>query len=176
MLGNKTLHAKAKYSVMPHRLAFLYGAANIRSYEGAPDLEYRIGANSAQFTKGDIVTFSSGFLAVASADSRPVGICDLSATMTSNNQTVAKQEVPFIPASDELLFEMDFNDSSAVEGDIGSFYQLTGTTGAMLVNRSTKSATVGPVVLVKLDPRGEGSAVRGLFKFAKGFQSYTVAS
>lgn len=171
----KLLHSLSRLGeFMQKRSVYLFGTAAVKSDFDTPNYQYLLGTNSAQFTDGDVVTETAGFLAVAGANSRPLGIAKLSATMTASNQTVAKQEVPYIPASYELTFEMDFN-ASAAAADVGAFFQLTGATGAQQVNYSTLSATVGPVVLVKLDPRGEGSVVRGLFRFAKGFQSYTVA-
>lgn len=154
----------------------MYGAQNARTNVDIPsyDSASPIGKNSEVFNKGDIVTVASGFVKVSGVNDRPYGIIDLTATMSSTNQTVAKQRPPIVPNTSDLTFEMDLNADGA-EADNGSFFQLTGTTGAMLVDYSSKSATVGPVVLVKLDPRGEGSVRRGLFRFAKGLQSYTVA-
>lgn len=176
-LSKLGLHKRnAMNSLHANRLAYLVGAVNVVDVsEGSTNVfQNRIGTNSAQFTMGDILTLTSGFLAVAGANSRPVGISNYSGTMTADNQTVAKFEPAFYPASDNLRFEMDFS-ANAAEADVGSFFQLTGATGAQKVDYATKSATVGPVVLEKLDPRGEGSVLRGLFAFAKGFQSYTVA-
>ena len=46
---------------------------------------------------------------------------------------------------------------------------------AQVVDPSTRSATVGIVELIKLDPRREGSTTRGLFRFARPNMGWTVA-
>lgn len=153
----------------------MYGANNPRfAYDEIP-LSYQIGTNSAVFTKGDFLTSASGFAAVSGAASIPLGICERTVTAASDNQTVAKVEVPFYSAKEVFKFEADFDETETVAYQ-GYFYQLTGTTGAMLVDQSTHSATVGVVQLEKLDPRREGSTVRGLFSYARAGQGYTVTT
>jgi hypothetical protein len=137
-------------------------------------LDHATGLNSEQFTKGDIVTKNNGFLDVAdSATEKIWGIAHKSVTMAADNQTVAKVEVPYIPLLPGFQFEMDF-DADASSGDEGSLFGLTGATGAQQVDYATKSATVGQLQLVKLDPRGEGSVRRGLFEVALPQLGYEV--
>jgi len=131
-------------------------------------LQHTIGANSEAFTYGDLVTYASGFLEVvdsATAD-RIDGICKVKKTMASDNQTVLKYEVPYIPLSVDDEFEMEL-DAAATVANQGQFFTITtGGTGAQTVSFSSASASVGQVVLIKLDPRGEGSTTRGLFRVA----------
>lgn len=147
----------------------MYGAKLSRPVGGfAQPLGHRIGTNSEVFAIGDLVDITSGFLEVqdhVTAD-RIIGICKIAKTMESDNQTVDKYEVPYIKLSIDDEFEMDFDDDAA-EANVGQFFQLlTAGTGAQQVDFSTASDTVGQVVLKKLDPRGEGSVVRGLFSIA----------
>ncbi len=130
-------------------------------------LDHEIGTNSAVFAVGDLLDLTSGFLSVLGGTTdRPYGICTKTVTMANNNQTVAKATVPFIPLDNDSEFEMDF-DAAAAQANVGQFFQMnTGGTGAQTVNFSTASDTVGQLLLTKLDPRGEGSTLRGLFKVA----------
>lgn len=154
----------------------MYGAQFPRTNIPVKPLGYAVGTNSTQFTKGDILEKNSGFLKVVNGGTDIlIGISDYSGTMASDNQTVAKQEVPYIPADRDFLFEMDF-DNDAAAADQGSYFTITGATGAQQVSYASKSATVGQVVLEKLDPRGEGSVRRGLFRFAKTSETYTPAT
>jgi len=147
----------------------MYGAKYSRPMGGlAQPLEHVIGANSEVFAVGDVVCFASGFLEVvdsATAD-RPFGICQKAGTMAADNQTVAQVTLPVIPLGMDDQFEMDF-DADAALANQGQFFQLnTGGTGAQTVDLGSASDTVGQVVLVKLDPRGEGDLLRGLFRIA----------
>ena len=130
-------------------------------------LEHHIGTNSAEFNVNDVVDLTSGFLSVLGATTdRPLGICQKKVTMASDNQTVAKVTVPFIPLTVDDEFEMDF-DAAAALANQGQYFQFnTGGTGAQTIDLASASDTVGQVMLVKLDPRGEGSTLRGLFRVA----------
>ena len=153
----------------------MYGANYLRlAYDEAP-LGYIIGTASTTFAKGDILSITSGYGVVSGANSIPLGICDASKVTAVSNETVAKVEIPFYSADQIMEFEMDFNATETVAYQ-GYFYQLTGTTGAMQVAASTRSTTIGVVQLLKLDPRREGSLVRGLFRFARPAMGYTVAT
>lgn len=184
MLGIKSLHKSPNQSLFKHnRLAYMAAPTGLLgghmefNYAEAPGgLAYEPGANSAVFNKFDFVTLASGYLVVVSSDTdRPMGLCDASKTMASDNQTVAKVEVPFYPAQEDFMFEADFDAATQSQANAGTFYTITGSTGQQQISASSGSATVGQVVLEKFDPRGEGSLTRGLFRFAKTYQSYTVA-
>jgi len=152
----------------------MYGANYPRlSYDEAP-LRYVIGTNSEVFKKGEVLAMTSGFGTINTGALDALGICDADKTMASDNQTVAKVEVPFLPASTDMSFEMDFSSAETVAYQ-GYLYTLTGAVGAQVVDPSTRSATVGIVELIKLDPRREGSTTRGLFRFARPNMGWTVA-
>lgn len=145
----------------------MYGAIYKRSRQGLVEpLDHCIGANSEVFAVGDLVCWASGYLEVVdhATSDRPIGICKKAATMTSSNQTVAKATVPYIPLTPDDEFEMDF-DAVATHANVGQYFQLAGlATGTQQVSFASASDTVGQVMLVKLDPRGEGSTTRGLFR------------
>uniref|UniRef100_A0A6H1ZRW4 Uncharacterized protein n=1 Tax=viral metagenome TaxID=1070528 RepID=A0A6H1ZRW4_9ZZZZ len=146
----------------------MYGAKLSRPMGGlAQPLQHIIGTNSAVFNIGDVVDITSGYTSVLGATSdRPFGICTKKVTMASDNVTVAKVKVPVQPIGMDDQFEMDF-DAAATAANQGQFFQFnTGGTGAQTIDLATASDTVGQVVLVELDPRGEGSTVRGLFRVA----------
>ena len=146
----------------------MYGAKLSRPMGGlAQPLHHIIGTNSAEFNIGDVVDITSGYVSVLGATSdRPFGICTKKVTMDSDNVTVAKAKVPVQPLGMDDMFEMDLDDD-ATAANQGQFFQFTtGGTGAQTVDFSSASDTVGQIVLVELDPRGEGSTTRGLFRVA----------
>ena len=146
----------------------MVGATLNRSKSGpiAP-LDHEIGTNSAVFAVGDVLDITSGYLSVLGATTdRPYGICKKTVTMASDNVTVAKVQVPFTPLDMDSEFEMEL-DAAATQANVGQFFQFnTGGTGAQTVDLGSASDTVGQVLLVKLDPRDEGSTTRARFKLA----------
>jgi hypothetical protein len=132
----------------------------------APSLTYKLGKNSEVITKGDLIEVASGIAeALDDTAARPVGIANRTVTMASDNQTAAKVEIDMIPLNEDVVFEMDL-DADATVANQGQFFTIAGATGAQVATFSTASAGVGQVQLVKLDPRGEGSVRRGLFRSA----------
>ena len=152
----------------------MYGAQNLRFPCCDVPLRYVIGTNGETFKKGEILAMASGYATVNTGNLDVLGICDADKTMAADNQTVAKVEIPFIPATSDVTFEMDFNNAETPAYQ-GYLYTITGSAGAQLVNQSSHSLTSGIVELVKLDPRKEGSTTRGLFRFARPNMGWTVA-
>lgn len=152
----------------------MYGANYPRLSHPCTPLRYVIGTNSEVFKKGEVLAMTSGFGTINTGALDVLGICDADKTMAADNQTVAKVEVPFVPATEGLEFEMDFSSAETVAYQ-GYLYTLTGAVGAQVVDPATRSLTVGIVELVKLDPRREASTVRGLFRFARPNMGWTVA-
>lgn len=153
----------------------MYGANYVRlAYDEAP-LGYTIGTNSEVFKKGEILAMTSGFATINTGNLDVLGICDADMTMTADNQTVAKKEVPYLPAKTDMTFEMDFDGTETVAYQ-GYLYTLSGAVGAQVVAAASRSLTVGVVELVKLDPRREGSTTRGLFRIARPNVGSTVAT
>lgn len=149
----------------------LFGAQLIQ--EGRNESDYRydtIGANSTTFAVGDPVSLSSGTLIVATATSNVVGVCAKAVVTTSNNQTVAKVTVPFIPISESSIFLMGANGSftgNATDG--GTYYKITGTTGAVQVDQASgvQTTTSRVVEIVKVDPQNASDLTQVAVRFVK---------
>ena len=135
-----------------------------------------IGANSEVFAYGDIVTITSGYLDVAARDSQVYGVVVKTQTMASDNQTVAKVKPSVLVPEQDYEFLMGTNSDLAVT-NVGTYYMLTGTTGAMQVDVSAGAVTAASRIVecTAVDPlneggTGSGSGLRqGLFRFVKPF-------
>lgn len=147
----------------------MFGAAYLRSF-GAPvePLSNVLGKNSEEFNMGDLVTIdTSGLLVVLPGTTEKIeGIAKKKDTMSASNQTVALVKPPYNPVLADYEFEMDF-DAAATQTVVGAYFTITGGTGAQQVSLASASDTEGQVYCVGLDPRGENSVVRGLFRVAK---------
>lgn len=136
-----------------------------------------IGTNSEVFTGGDIVTITSGYLDVFPNDNFHVyGVVLKTATMASDNQTVAKVKPNVIVPDLSYEFLMGTNSDLAVTS-VGTYYTITGATGAQQVDVSTGAVVNASRVVecTKVDPlneggTGAGSGLRqGYFRFVKPF-------
>lgn len=129
-----------------------------------------IGTNSATFTVGDPLTLSSGLLAVASATSTIVGIAAKTQTFASNNQTVAQVAPGYTPVSEATLFFMPANGNFTGNAtDAGTYYKLTGTTGAIQVDQvsGVQTTTARVVEIVQVDPYNRGNLNEVSVRFVK---------
>lgn len=158
-------------------LDIVYGAKIFQTLGNSHNFSYdAIGKNSEVITLGDPLTISSGVVKVVSAVTDPIiGIANKTATMASNNQTVAM----VTPGYDEIvgsdLYLMGTtSDMTGNATNGGTYYGLTGATGAVQVDSS--SATTGvsrQVEIVQVDPfniggTGAGSGLRQvLVRFVK---------
>jgi len=134
------------------------------------DYNYDVfGKNSEVFTSGDPVTLASGLLkVVAAATDAIVGVVAKTQTMTSDNQTVAKVVPAYTPVDEGTTFLMLTNaDLTGNATNAGTFYGLTGATGAVLVDVTSgvTTTTSRQVEIVEVDPRqlggtGAGSGLR----------------
>lgn len=138
-----------------------------------------IGKNSVEFAKGDAVRINtSGFVDVCDAgegiagfvvgvenrDGTPVaydsGDIDIW-TMASDNQTVAKKMIVFIPALPQYLFFNDA-DGNMDEAHVGLYFDLASHSQ---VDEDTHSDTTQATVrLWQYDPDGDADASKGLFQ------------
>lgn len=143
--------------------ATLYGARLWQSDGGEPELRYDVlGKNSEAFTAGDIVGLSSGELLVAT--SAVVGVVVKTQTMSSTNTTVAKVYPGFIPIYDDQIWLMSTDaDLTDNHTNAGTYYTITGATGAQLVSVDGGVATTTnrTVEIVKVDPYNEGGTGAG---------------
>lgn len=136
-------------------------------YSGMHSLGGEIGANSEVFAIGDPVTMDTdGFLIVATAGTRVIGVCNQVATMASDNETVAATKVEFIVSDYRDLYEADM--SAAITATNRSQYaDLTGTTGAVKIDQGSVNDNTGQFRIATLDPRGESSTIRVLVNIAE---------
>lgn len=143
-------------------MATYYGAQLVQTGDNEVNIRYdSIGKNSEVFATNDIVGLSSGLLLVAT--SAIVGVIDKTATMASDNQTVAKVKPGFVPVTDDSIFLMGTNSDLSLTASPGVYYSVTGATGAQQVD-VTKGAVTGAlrtVEIVKVDPFNEGGTGAG---------------
>jgi len=144
----------------------LYGAQLVQPTQNGVNMRYDyLGADSEVFAVGDVVTVngdSAGQLAVIDAATEAVaGVAAKVATMPATNDATYE---PFIPAELDQVWLMGTNsDLTDNETDGGTFYGLTGSTGAMQVNVSggVTTTTSRQVMIVKVDPFGIGGSGSG---------------
>lgn len=143
----------------------IFGATLQQSPQAEADLRYDvIGKNSEVFTSGDLVTVSSGVLQVASATSQIVGVVVKTQTMSSNNATVAKVQPGYIPTNPANVYLMGSNgDFTGTATDAGTYYKITGTTGAQQVDQASgvQTTTSRVVEILEVDPFNEGGTGAG---------------
>jgi hypothetical protein len=144
-------------------MSTLYGARLWQGDGGDPELRYDVvGKDSEVFASNDIVGLSSGQLLVTTA--AVVGVIAKTATMTSTNTTVAKVYPAFIPIYDDQLWLMSTDsDLTGNSTNAGTYYMITGGTGAQLVKVSAgvSTTTNRTVEIVKVDPYNEGGSGAG---------------
>ena len=138
-----------------------------------------IGKNSEVFAIGDVLTMDASHgLKVAGATDSVMGISATSATMASNNETVAKVTPSYTPINQDYEFLMGTNADLSALTSIGAYYKLVaGGTGAQQVdvNAGVQTTSNRVVICTGVDPQGlggtgSGSGLRqGLFKFVKVF-------
>lgn len=151
----------------------LYGARLWHSGGNQPSLRHdAMGKNSEVFACNDIVQINSagaspGEIKVASAvvaGTMLVGVAVKAQTMTSTNTTVAKVYPAFIPFYKDTIWLMGTNsDLTDDHTDAGTYYNITGGTGAQQVNVSggVTTTTSRCVEIVKVDPQNEGGSGAG---------------
>ena len=146
-----------------------------------PTLMYGIGKNAIIFTIGDAVRFNtSGFVDLVDATEQIAGIVAAVVdknglpvstdsgttntwTMAAANQTVALNEVSFIPAFPHYAFSCD-SDVTQTESDFGKYFSINTTADGIIT--ANESDTIGTLAfqLIGLDPDGDGDASKGLFR------------
>jgi hypothetical protein len=155
---------------------------NLDGSSQAPTLLYVIGKNSVTFTIGDLVRVNtSGFCDIATAGE---GVCGVVAhvvtrkglaksptagtlydyAMTSDNQTVAKDMIGFIPALPNYLF---FNDSSSTltEAMIGEYFDASDED--QVDQATAHDTTQATLRLWEFDPDHDSDASKGLFSIVE---------
>jgi len=110
--------------------------------------EKRIATNSLVMATGDLVWEASGFWIKATAGILIVWVSDTAKTFASDNQTVAKDVILYIPTNDEDTYVGTASAASLAQADVGSYFDIVNTT--QLVDYATKSATTGQLKLEKV--------------------------
>jgi len=156
---------------------------NLDGSSYTPSLMYLIGKNSVEFQIGDLVRVNtSGFIDVADAGE---GVCGVVAqvvtraratkdsdsatsldtyTMSSDNQTVAKDMIAFIPALPHYLFYND-TDGDMDEAHIGMYFDAI--THSQIDESSGHDTTQSTFRLWEYDPDHDGDASKGLFQIVE---------
>lgn len=134
-----------------------------------------VASNSLDLTGG--ATFlkrSSGFIAQATAASdRIIGVNQTEASFASDNQTVAKATVDFLPKECDHYYTVTISGGSLSAASEGSFFNLsaadtvngaTATTTPYYVNTSDAGAAADPVISMQLELVKYISATLGVFR------------
>lgn len=122
-------------------------------------------ANGVTVTEGDFVYFASGRVTSATiANTRPVGVAKETAT-----GNVAGTVRVLVSAEPNARYLVKAN-ATLSAANVGRYFDLTGATGAQLVDNASVSSTDGSLYLVEVNPRIEpiqGDATYGVFTIAQ---------
>ena len=113
-----------------------------------------IQANSITTVVGDVLAIdSSGFLAMIGTTTKVFGYANEDKTITSDNQTVAKYKILYVPAGGvEMVYGAD---QACTQTDIGAYADfVTVTTGAFQLNLAAGST--GQMLVLGFGPFDEG--------------------
>ncbi len=144
----------------------IYGASLYQSRTKEANFRYDVlGKDSEVMAIGDPLTVSSGVLKVVAAATDQIwGISQkviTAAQMGATNDTVYP---PYVPANpDDVWFMGTNSDLTDNETDAGTYYGLSGSTGAVVVNVSggVMADTSRQVMIVKVDPYKKGGSGAG---------------
>lgn len=141
----------------------IYGATLYQAPTNEVNARYDvIGETSDVVKAGDILSMESGVLEVTDAATEAIaGVAITPATAAQNDGT---KYIGYIPADENYVFLMGTNsDLTGNSTDFGTFYGITGGTGAQQVNVSggATTTTSRQVMIVKVDPFGIGGTGSG---------------
>lgn len=144
----------------------MYGL-HIRWCPNGQVLDGGIMANSEVFAIGDPITYDTdGFLIVATAGTRVLGVANEAKTAAADNETVAAAKVSYVIGNLYDYYEADM--SAAITATNRSQYaDLTGTTGAVQIDQGTVADNTAQFRIAALDPRQESSTTRVLVNIAE---------
>lgn len=97
--------------------------------------EHFIVKNSEVITKGDAVRITSGYLVPAGATTSAIGVADQ--TVTGATATGVTCEVIIDPTA---VYEV-YSDATCAQATMGTYFDLTGTTGAQYLDGDTTTTT-----------------------------------
>jgi hypothetical protein len=141
----------------------LYGAQLVQAPGNEVNARYDvIGETSDVVKAGDILSMESGVLEVTDAATEAIaGVAITPATAAQND---ASKYIGYIPADENYVWLMGTNsDLTDNATNFGTFYGITGGTGAQQVNvsGSVTTGTSRQVMIVKVDPFGIGGSGAG---------------
>lgn len=146
----------------------VYGAKTLGSYFGVPTVANQYDSN-ATMTRGDFVNLEAGQLEVAGAGDFILGVC-LETSVTNASTKVLVEEGPFLL----VLMENDNVGTTFAATHVGTRFDITGGTGAQLVDTSTTqntyTAPAGQLFCKAYNPQGYGAdsnTAMGLFTVAE---------
>jgi hypothetical protein len=113
--------------------------------------EYFVKA-SQTITKGDLVLIASGFVDIATAGSRVFGIAN--STVVGNSAGTSKILVTLVEPGTVFRMRFDQDTTTCTAAHEGTYFNLVGATGAMMVDSNTTSATTGQLFCIKFNPTG----------------------
>jgi len=137
----------------------LYGAQLYRSNKNETDINYDvIGETSSVVAVGDLLTATDSNVinVIGSTTDYVLGVAAGAVTAAQNDGT---KRVPYIPADLDTVWLMGTNSALTDDTtDYGTFYAITGGTGAQQVNVSgnVTTTTSRQVMIVKVDPNKVG--------------------
>lgn len=108
-------------------------------------------ANGVTVTAGDLVYLTSGTLSSATitGDSRPIGMCEQTATGNAAGTVTALVQ---IDPNMRYLLKNDNLGTTFASTHVGQYFDMIGATGAQLVDTSTVSATTGVLLCLEYNP------------------------
>lgn len=138
------------------------------------DMDTKIGWNSVDFAgKKYFVSISGGFLIKATASTAIVWVSETSKAMASDNQTVAKATVNYIPKRAKNLYNVTITGGTITQADEGKYYNLsdsetvdwtTEATVKSVVNTSDAGSATDPVLTMQLELVKFVSATNSIFR------------
>ena len=102
-----------------------------------------IGANSTDTTAGDVFVQHSGSVVSPATTSGAIsGVSLTRAAYASDNQTVAKKALNYVPNTVDAIYEVTITGGTVTAADQGKFYNLSSSTVVDGTTESTTESTV----------------------------------
>jgi S-adenosylhomocysteine hydrolase len=119
-----------------------------------------IGANSADTTGGRFfVSKTNEVVSKAGTTGEVAGVSHTQKVFASDNETVAKARIEFIPANVDITYDVTITNGTITVVDEGKYYNLTAAGDT--VDGTTESTTTGQLRMVKFN-----SATNSTFRIA----------
>jgi hypothetical protein len=142
----------------------LFGSPQPLVNSGCPDIRVKA---SQTITKGDPVNIEAGYWNLAAATEKIFGIAN--ETVVGNAGGTSKLEVIPVREGDIFIADNDNVGTTFAATHPGTYFDITGTTGAVLVDTSS-TTTTGQLLCVEYNPQNLGldsDTSIGLFMIAE---------